>query len=413
MKNKHLPCVLVLCLIASTAFSQSNKFFAVTGEQYGSTNWIAFRQVDLNGKVPVKTLYIPAQNSEAVYDAVTGRQIITSEAKTAASTAAPQTCGCLNNRMVAAMAYDVKNNRLFYTQMTGNQLRYLDLNGTQPKSYAVTTQLLKNFTNQPGEASVITRMVIGADNDGYALTNDNTHLLRFSLGKQISITDLGALIDAKSNGENSVKTEYKSWGGDMIADANGNLYLFAMQRDVYKINPNTRLATFLGTLKNVPEDYTINAAMVADANTVIVGSSTKTSNYFSINLTTLEATSLTKNTDKVYNVSDFANANFAFAKTNNLNAVAKTLVKNAVSIYPNPVVDKSINIQFSNMTKGKYMVQLGELEGKTLLQKEVNIAGSQTEKLFVSSVSAGTYLLRVVNEKGESIYSDKVIISNK
>ena len=60
--------------------------------------------------------------------------------------------------MVAAIAYDAKNNRLYYTQMMGNQLRYLDLNSAQPKSYAVTTQLLKNFPNQPGEASIITRM---------------------------------------------------------------------------------------------------------------------------------------------------------------------------------------------------------------------------------------------------------------
>ena len=33
-----------------------------------------------------------------------------------------------------------------------------------------------------------------------------------------------------SNAENSVRTQIKSWGGDLIADANGNLYLFAIQR---------------------------------------------------------------------------------------------------------------------------------------------------------------------------------------
>ena len=55
---------------------------------------------------------------------------------------------------------------------------------------------------------------------------------------------------------NSVRTQFKSWGGDMVADANGNLYLFTMQREVFKINPNTRLATYLGEIKNIPEDYT-------------------------------------------------------------------------------------------------------------------------------------------------------------
>ncbi|MEO8711720.1 MAG: T9SS type A sorting domain-containing protein [Parafilimonas sp.] len=413
MKNKFLPLVILMIVLAASAnsFSQSKKFFAVTGEQFGNVNWMVFRQADMDGSNAIKTLYLPAENNEAVYDAVSGEKIITNIANAVAPASTPQTCGCINNRMVAAIAYDAKNNRLYYTQMMGNQLRYLDLNSSQPKSYAVTTQLLKNFPNQPGEASVITRMVIASDNYGYALTNDNEHLIRFSLGKQTSITDLGNLIDAKTNGENSVKKQFVSWGGDLIADANGNLYLFAMQRGVYKINPNTRLATFIGQIKNMPEDYTVNAAMVEDGANVIVGSSTKTTNYYRVNLTTLEATELSKKTEQVYNVSDFANANFAFSKSKNENAVAKTIVKSSVNIYPNPVSDKKLNVQFSNLVKGKYVIQLNDMEGKTIMQKEVNISGSQTESLYVSSISAGMYSLRVINEKGESIYNNKVIVS--
>ena len=410
MKHKNLPLyILFLSLITTVGFSQSKKSFAVTGEQYGSVNWMAFRQFDPASQSTVKTLYIPAENNEAVFDAVTGKQIITNNVKAATPASTPQTCGCINTRMVAAIAYDAKNNRLYFTQMTGNQLRYLDLNSAQPKSYAITSQLLKNFPDQPGEASVITRMVIASDNYGYALTNDNQHLIRFSTGKQTSITDLGSLIDAKSNGENSVTVQYKTWGGDMIADASGDLYLFAMQRGVYKINPNTRLATFLGEIKNMPEDYTINAAMVDDDGYVIVGSSTKTTNYYRVNLTTLNAEELGKNTNEVYNVSDFANGNFAFS--NNANAVAKTLNTSSVNLYPNPVSNKKINVQFNNLAKGKYIIQLSETEGKTLLKKEVTISGSQTEPLAVSSISNGTYLLNIINEKGENVYSNKVIIS--
>ncbi|MBV9960802.1 MAG: T9SS type A sorting domain-containing protein [Parafilimonas sp.] len=410
MKYKFLPLFILLSAFAKqTTFSQNVKVFAVTGDQFGSVNWIAFRQIDLNGKNPVRTLYVPAESNN-VYDAVTGKQISNTGAANLASPAAtPQTCGCLNNNMVAAIAYDAKNNRLYYTPMLSNQLRYLDLNSTQPKSYAVTSQLLKNFSNLPGEASIITRMVIASDGYGYALTNDNEHLIRFSTGKQVSITDLGNLIDAQSNGENSVKTQFKSWGGDMIADASGNLYLFTMQREIFKINPNTRLATFVGEIKNMPEDYTVNAAMVENSENIIVGSSTKTTSYYRVNLNTLEATELNKQTAQVYNVSDFANANLAFS-ANTSNAVAKSNNK-SVSIYPNPVNDKKITVQFTNIAKGKYAIQLGELEGKTLLQKDVNIAGSQAENLYVSSISAGTYMLRVLNERGESIYTDKVIIS--
>ena len=410
MKNKSiLLTISILSLFSALNISaQSKKFFAVTGEQFGSTNWIAFRQADLNSKT-IKTLYIPAETNEAVYDAVSGAQIISIDSKSSSPAVAPQTCGCMNSRMVAAIAYDAKNNRLYYTQMQGNQLRYLDLNSVKPKSYAVTTQLLKSFPNAPGEASVITRMVIASDGNGYALTNDNEHLIRFTTGKQTKITDLGKLLDAKSNGDNSIKTQFASWGGDMIADANGNLYLFTMQRLFFKINPNTKLATFLGQVKNIPEDYTINAALVEDAENVILGSSTKTTNYYRVNLVTLEAQAINKTTDQVYNVSDFANENFAFG--NNENATAKTLIEHTVTAYPNPVTTGRLNVQFNNFISGKYIIQLNEIGGKSILKKEAKISGSQMESISVTSVAEGAYILRVINANGEAVYDNKIIIA--
>ena len=267
-------------------------------------------QFDLDNGATVKTLYVPAETNEVTYDALTASPL--ENTTDAVKNTNPQACGCLNNRMVAAIAYDAVNNRLYYTPMLGNQLRYLDLNSDKPKSYAVTTQLLKNFPNQPGEASIITRMCFAANGFGYALTNDNQHLIQFSTKKQSNITDLGNLIDAKTNGENSIKTQFKSWGGDLIADANGALYLFAMQRGVFKINPGTRVATYLGNIQNMPEDYTVNAAMVIGGADVIVASSTNTSTYYRVNLTTLHATAINTSKTQVYNVSDFANATSCF-----------------------------------------------------------------------------------------------------
>jgi hypothetical protein len=61
-------------------------------------------------------------------------------------------------------------------------------------------------------------MVIASDGNGYALTNDGNHLIRFTTGKDPVITDLGALTDDASNANNSVHSR-KGFGGDMIADA--------------------------------------------------------------------------------------------------------------------------------------------------------------------------------------------------
>jgi hypothetical protein len=423
MKNKNLPIAFFIfgLFTVTGVFAQSDAYFSVTGEQFGSTNWMVFREGYLSGNTPVKTLYVPAPGKEIVYDALSGKQITNDNVPTSSVSSAPalttpatvgQSCGCISNNMVAAIAFDAKNNRLYYTQMAGDQLRYFNLNETPLKSYAVTTQLLKNFPAKPGEASVITRMCIAPGNYGYALTNDNEHLIRFSTDGKNTITDLGKLIDAKSNQQNSVTTQFKSWGGDLIADADGNLYLFTIQRGVFKINPNTRLATFLGQVKNIPDDYTVNAAMAEGDENVIVGSSTQTTNYYRVSLNTLTATVLNKTTEQVYNVSDFANSHFAFENKESTvsDAFAKTLVANSVNVYPNPVSKTNLNVQFTNFTPGKYTIQLSESEGKTLIQRKVDVAGSQTESLTVTSITAGTYLLRIVNEKGENISTTKVAI---
>lgn len=412
--KKFLPVTIVLCvLLAANSFSQSRKFFAVTGDQFGSVNWIVFRQFDLDDAAKIKTIYVPAETNEVVYDALTASPL-NSNSTDAVKNTNPQACGCLNSRMVAAIAYDEIDNRLYYTTMMGNQLRYLDLNEDKPKSYAVTTQLLKNFPNQPGEASNITRMCFAANGFGYALTNDNQHLIQFSTQKRGDIKDLGNLIDAKTNGENSVKTQIKSWGGDMIADANGSLYLFAMQKGVYKINPVTKVATYLGNIKNMPDDYTINAAMAIGGANVIVASSTNTSTYYKVDLTTLQATALNTGNNKVYNVSDFANATLAFDDNKKISSVsAKTLDAVAVNIYPNPVTTRSFNVQLANFAKGKYTIEISQLQGKKILQHEINISGSQTEKINLpKEISEGAYLIKIMNGKGENVYTDKIIVAN-
>lgn len=411
--KKFLPVTIVLCVLTvANAFSQSGKFFAVTGDQFGSVNWIVFRQFNLNDATKIKTIYVPAETNEVVYDALTASPLNNNSA--AVTNTNPSACGCLNSRMVAAIAYDEVDNRLYYTTMMGNQLRYLDLNEDKPKSYAVTTQPLKNFPNQPGEASNITRMCFAANGFGYALTNDNQHLIQFSTQKRGDIKDLGNLIDAKTNGSNSIKTQIKSWGGDMIADANGSLYLFTMQKGIFKINPVTKIATYLGTIKNMADDYTINAAMAVGGANVVVASSTNTSAYYKVDLTTLQATALNTGNAKVYNVSDFANATLAFDDNKKVSAVsAKTLDAVAVNIYPNPVTAHNFYVQLSNFTKGKYTIEISQLQGKKILQHAVNTSGSQTEKIDLpAGVAAGAYLIKIMNGKGESVYNDKIIVAN-
>src|SRR4030095_17252316 len=71
----------------------------------------------------------------------------------------------------AAAAYDKKHNRLYYTPMFINELRYIELDAKLGRIYYFDNEKFSNAENMTQEANQITRMVIGADGHGYALTN--------------------------------------------------------------------------------------------------------------------------------------------------------------------------------------------------------------------------------------------------
>ena len=81
--------------------------------------------------------------------------------------------------------YDKKNNRLYYTPMFIDQLRYIDL-----KTMKVFYVADRAFTGKPQKSSdqgnIVTRMVIASDGNGYAMTNDGTQLIQFSTGKKMT-----------------------------------------------------------------------------------------------------------------------------------------------------------------------------------------------------------------------------------
>jgi hypothetical protein len=56
----------------------------------------------------------------------------------------------------------------------------------------------------------------------------------------------------------------------MIADDDGNLYLFSNRINVFKINLGLKVATHLGTVSGLPATYTINGAAVDNKNQVLI-----------------------------------------------------------------------------------------------------------------------------------------------
>ena len=123
---------------------------------------------------------------------------------------------------------------------------------------------------------------------------------------------MGALTDDAANQKFSVRSP-GGYGGDMIADAQGNLYLITGNRNVFKISINSRTATYQGTIKGLPQGFTTNGAMVEEGSKVIVCSSQSTTGYFRFDLTPMQAEKISSS-ENVFNASDLANGNLAFEK---------------------------------------------------------------------------------------------------
>ncbi len=403
--------VPVLFATFQTAEAQTSTAFAITGESKGSVNWSVIREIDLTTGALVRNIYLPASQKPAQIDAATGKEIAydpTIAAKESAST-----CTCQPPSLAAATAYDAKQKRLYFTTLFGNDLQYIDVTRKELKVYHVTAQKLKPFPSSPGEGDNITRMVFGADGNGYAITNNGNHFIRFTTGKNVTITDLGDLID-KPNNTVSIHTQPASWGGDLVADDAGSLYLFTIAGHVFTINPATKEAEFLGTVQNLPKGFSINAAAVNKEGGVTVASSTDASQYFTIDIKTLKATPVVAS-NNFYNASDFANSNLLITgKSSNKKTNPVVIVKTneVVNVYPNPVKNKLINLYFNGSLQGKHALEVVDVSGRRIALKTVELdarSSSQTIQL-PHSTTAGMYIVHVLNMSNSKVFTGNVVV---
>ncbi len=456
---KKTLLLLVMISFITGAFAQKRKKseqpltgYAITAVEKGGRSWKEVRLVNITTGEEIKSIYQSKQETEAL-NARTGNLVVKKDmngAKTPAKKVVnlDQELAVANGSNVrvktvvinnqgnqydkpfatnsAAMAYDKKHERLYYTPMGINQLRYIDLKSN--KIYYFENESFGAVSGPGDGANQITRMVIASDGNGYALTNDGNHLIRFTTGKNPVITDLGALSDDASNANFSVHSR-KGYGGDMIADASGNLYLLTANRNVFKISIESKVAAYHGTIKGLPEGFSTNGAMVEDGSKVIVASSESAIGYFRFDLTTMQAEKVST-TATVFNASDLANERLAFAKKkkDRKNAeepkqeVAEELTKksllqnaiinNGISVYPNPVTNGLVKISFADQPIGKYSVELIDITGKLIQSKEINVRGSMhiEEVRIPRSVSGGNYLLKINGANNNVSFTNKLVV---
>jgi len=404
-----------LLLTSTLTAQQADRFaYAVTDIQQGGANWSFLRKINLQNGEYSQVLLSGNDASLLAYNATTRKQF---EAPLQDSRFGTYVNAAFATG-VAAMAYDKKNNRLYYTPMFIDQLRYIDLKTM--KVYYVTDQA---FTGKPVKSSdqgnIVTRMVIASDGYGYAMTNDATQLIRFTVGKKLSITDLGTIADDQANKGVSIHNSCSSYGGDIIADDAGNLYVFSARNQVFKINLETKVATHLGTISGLPNGFTVNGAAVTNDNKVLVSSAMLASSYFTVDMKSLSATPYTI-AGTVWQSSDLANGNLlntgTQAKGNTVELISRNTEPNSgdgkIAIYPNPVTNNQFAIQFNELEAGQYTIQVTDVMGRQVLQQIVSVAGEkqiQTVRLNASS-SKGVYLVKVTDHANRSVYNTKIVV---
>jgi hypothetical protein len=411
MNNKLLLSV-AFAASAFSGFAQQNKTtYAITGDGNNDFVWMNIRQVDLTTGQVTKTLFERNTTNYSLTDVSTN---VTSTQREIPGGDVFNSAKYPTGTLVAAAAFDKRTNKLFFTPMRKGELRWMDLNSTVTAKFFTMPIPGYKPVEDFEEATNITRMVIGADGVGYALSNDGNHFFSFTTGAKPVIKSLGNIIDAETNTGISIHNKCSCWGGDMIADAFGNLYVISANHNVFMIDPKTRIATYKGNIQGLPATYTTNAAAVNDNGDVVLGSANQFDGFYVLNMSDLKAVKMEGSQVK-YNPSDFANGNMLFQKQAD-NLANGSVVPSAVSssnskVFPNPVTNASFNILFDN-NAGKHSIIVSDLAGRVVYTNQAFIAeGKQNQRINLkSNTPKGVYIVKVMNDKNQIVVNEKIVV---
>ena len=80
--------------------------------------------------------------------------------------------------------------------------------------------------------------------------------------------------------------------------------------------------------------------------------------------------------------------------------------KNMLSVYPNPVLGSTFNIELDYLNAAKYTLQLFNSLGQKIVSREIIHGGGRLVKnISTEKLSAGIYTLKLISLNGESYQS--------
>lgn len=387
MKKHLFP--LFLLLLGVNAQAQQD-FFAITGKDTQSITFNDFRAMDgTNGTSGEK--FFTADSSAKVFSQT--RKGVVAEDRNSYNHSQAVT--------LAALAYDSSNNNLVYMPMFSSNIYVLN-----PKTKEIT--LVENKVARVSSCDInshITRMTTGYNGNIYAVNNAGTQFLEIRKeGGQYTVNDLGIIKDDASNGRNSFTAMETGFGGDMIADADHNFYVFAASGNVFKVVTKDLKAKFIGKITGIPDNYSVNGSAVNAQGKVVVASA-KGGALYEVDLATLQAKQLPG--EQGLHIYDLASKYFANDKSAAVNSLATNL-----DIYPTRVDEHYINVHGNNNVKGIIKLNIFDMAGKNVMTQSLSVKdGALDEKVYLKGLVTGAYIVNIADESGKIIFNKKILVT--
>ncbi len=387
MKKRLLP--LFLLLAGANAYAQQD-FFALVGKDTPNIIFNDFRSIDPASGNSGERIFTADSSSKVFSQA--GNSLVAEDRNSNNNAQAVN---------MATLAYDPANNNLVYMPMFSSNIYVLN---AKTKEITLVENSLARVTSCDIN-SHFTRMTAGYDGNIYAVNNAGTQFLKISKkGSQYTVSDLGIIMDDASNGKNSFTLMETGFGGDMIADADNNFYIFSASGNVFKVSTKELKAKFIGKISGIPETYSVNGAAVNSRGKVIIASA-KGAPLYEVDLNTLQAGQLPG--EENLHIYDLASKYFANDK-----AVPNTVFAN-VDIYPTRVDEKLINVNVNDQSvKGNIKINIFDMSGKNLISQNLSVKnGSLNQQVYLKNLVSGAYLVNITDESGKVLLNKKIVVT--
>lgn len=386
MKKHLFP--LFLLLLGVNAQAQQD-IYAITGKETQSISFNDFRTIDaINGTSGNK---IFTTDSSAKVFSQTRRGTVAEDRNSYSNSQAVT---------LAALAYDSSNNSLVYMPMFSSNIYVLN-----PQTKEIT--LVENNVARVTSCDInshITRMATGYNGNIYAVNNAGTQFLEISKKSgQYVVNDLGIIKDDASNGRNSFTAMETGFGGDMIADAENNFYIFAASGNVFKVLTKDLKAKFIGKIAGIPDNYSVNGAAVNSQGKVVIASA-KGAALYEVDLLTLQGKQIPG--EQGLHIYDLASKYFANDKVSAINTLTN------LDIYPTKVDEHFINVHVNNNIKGNIKLNIFDMLGKNVMTENLSIKESSSDqKVYLKGLISGSYIVNIVDESGKVILNKKILVT--